>query len=191
MKFSRDYFNDCRSILLLLICFLITVILYCSFKTSSSSSTYSSINKPNALTIHHDVMFTIRHLSPPRPNVILSMEDPYPTLEYIDDQSSSTLPLWLWRKELPYRYSTRHRNVNRQFSMNIPLIQSHSDMTLSSNRAEQERIDENQSEIKILKISIPLLNQYPQVHGSNSIISFDSQHELEQFHQMIHIPDIN
>lgn len=143
------------------------------------------------MTIHHDVMLTIRHLSPQHTNPILSMEDPYPTLEFIDDQPSSTLPVWLWRKELPYRYSIRHHNVNRQFSMNIPLIQSHSDMTLASNRIEQEPIDEKSSEMKILKITVPLLNQYPQVNKSMSTISFDSQDELEQFHQMINISDKN
>lgn len=49
--------------------------------------------------------------------------------------------------------------------MNIPLIQSNN------------------------PISIPLLNQYPLIKSSSSILSFDSQIELDEFHQMSSIND--
>jgi len=114
-------------------------------------------------------MFTIQHLSPNS----FSHQDPYETLDYIDDQPSSSS----WIKQIPHRFSTRHRNVNRQLSVNIPLIQSHSDMTLSS-------MNEIQHDMEILKISVPLLNQYSLIKSSSSIISFDSQIELEQFNRM-------
>ena len=121
-------------------------------------------------------MLTIQHLPSPSPtNNVLSMEDLYPTLDYIDDQTTSTLPRFL-------RYSTRHRNVNRQFSMNIPLVRSHSELTLSSHRRDEEHFD-----MKMLKISVPVLNHYPRMTSSYSNISFDSQLELEQFHQMTNL----
>jgi len=63
--------------------------------------------------------------------------------------------------QIPYRFSNRHRNINGQLSVNIP----------------------SNSDIEILKISVPLLNQYP----SNSIISFDSQVEIDEFNKMTSI----
>lgn len=152
-----------------------------------SSPTHPSINKPNALTIHHDVMLTIQRLPSQRPNTILSIEDLYPALEYIDDQTTSTLPQWIRIKEIPHRYSTRHRNVNRQFSMNIPLVRSHSDMTLSSNRQIPTISDEKSSEMKMLKISVPIFNNYSRMYSSYSNMSFDSQRELDEFHQMTNL----
>jgi hypothetical protein len=131
-----------------------------------SSQIISSIEKPDALTIHHNVMLTIQHLSQQCMINSFPHQDPYETLDYIDDQ----LPSSSWIKQIPHRFSTRHRNVNRQLSVNIPLIQSHSDM-----------MNEKYSD---MKISVPLLNQYSLIKSSSSIISFDSQIELEEFNQM-------
>jgi hypothetical protein len=38
-----------------------------------------------------------------------------------------------------------------------------------------------------MKISVPLLNQYSLIQSSSSIISFDSQIELEEFNQMTYV----
>jgi hypothetical protein len=148
------------------------LLLYFSLK--KSSRIISSIEKPNALTIHHNVMLSIQHLSHQQ-HVINSFSHPdlYETLDYIDDQPSSSS----WIKQIPHRFSTRHRNVNGQLSPNIPLIQSHSDMTLSSTM----KSDDKHNDIEILKISVPLLNQYSLIKSSSS---FDSQIELEEFNRM-------
>lgn len=97
-------------------------------------------------------------------------QPPYHTLDYIDLPSSNQLT------QIPYRYSTRHRNVNgqslpTQLSVNI---QSNSDMTLPF----LVKFNEEYNDIEILKISFPLIK------SSSSIISFDSQIELEEFNQM-------
>lgn len=65
-------------------------------------------------------------------------------------------------------------------SVNIPLIHSTSDMTLSSTK--------HINEMKILKISIPCLNEYSLRKCSSTTTmtanSFDSQFELKQFNEM-------
>jgi len=171
-------------------------------KKSSQISTPMnySIEKPNSLTIYHDVLLTIQHLSQQQTTNSLWNQPPYHTLDYIDEQSIYHIPLnqliqtpsWSWIKqsnsEIPHRFSTRHRNVNRQLSVNIPLIQSNSDRTLPPivkfNQISNFNINEKHNDIEILKISVPLLTQYPLIKSSSSIISFDSQIELDEFNQM-------
>ena len=168
-----------------------------------------SIEKQNSLTIHHDVMVTIQHSSEQQP-----INPLWNTLDYIDEQpiyhipstdiSSNQLtqiPSWSWIKQsnseigqeqIPHRFSTRHRNVNGQPpthpAINIP---SNSDITLTPivkfnqiSDTLSHNISEQHNDIEILKISVPLLNQYPLIKSTSSIISFDSQIELDEFDQM-------
>jgi len=44
--------------------------------------------------------------------------------------------------------------------------------------------DSVNNDMEILKISVPLLNQYLLIKSSSSIISFDSQVELDDFNKM-------
>jgi hypothetical protein len=132
-------------------------------------------------------MLTIQHLSPQQTTNSLWNEDPYHTLEYIDEPPLYQIPSWikqsnseLNQKQMPHRFSTRHRNLNGQLAVNIPLIPSNNDMTLSP------MLNFN-DDMEILKISVPLLNQYPVRKSSSSIISFDSQHELNEFNQMTYV----
>jgi hypothetical protein len=126
-------------------------------------------------------MLTIQHSSPNS----LWNQPPYHTFDYIDEQpiyhvSSNQLT------QIPYRFSTRHRNVNGQ-----PPIQSNNDMTLpflvkfnQISDSLSNNINEQHNDIEILKISVPLLNQYPLIKSTSSVISFDSQIELDEFNQM-------
>jgi len=172
---SFNYILSGLILLLLLIffCFILTFLIYFSLKKSSS------IEKANSLTIHHDVMLTIQHLSEQNS---LWNQSPYHTLDYIDEQPISCswikhLNSEIKQEQIPSKYSTRHRNVNRQLSVNI------SDRTFSP----LIKFNEKYNDIEILKISVPLLNQYPLIKSSNSIISFDSQNELDEFNQMTSI----
>jgi len=94
-------------------------------------------------------MFTIQHSLWNQP------------LDYIDEQSIY---------KIPYKFSTRHRNVNGQLSVNSDIKYSPINKIFND-------------DIEILKISVPLLNQYP----SNSNISFDSQVEIDEFNKMTSI----
>lgn len=156
-------------LLIILFSLFFTFIVYISLKNSSSIETYPS--KPNAYTIHHNVLLTIQHISSPPICQSFWNEEPYQSLNFIDDR-----PIHIKQSQLPHRYCTRQRNINGQIAVNIPLIPSTSDTNLSSN--------EMNNEMKILKISIPLLNEYSLRTSSSTIHSFDSQNELNEFNQM-------
>jgi hypothetical protein len=162
----------------------------------------NSLHKPNSLTIHHDVMVTIRHSPEQQTTNSLWNQEPYHTLDYIDEQPiyhipSNEISPWPWIKQsnskISRRFSTRHldiighyRNVNGQ-PVHLPLMQSNSDITfppIAKFSQVSDYINQSLDEIEILKISVPLLNQYPLVKSTSSVISFDSQIELEEFNQM-------
>jgi hypothetical protein len=153
-------------------------------------------------------MVTIQHSSEQQTINSLWNQVPYHTLDYIDEQpiyhipsadiSSNQLtkiPSCSWiqqqsnseieQEQIPYRFSTRHRNINgqppTQLTVNIP---SNSDMILSPILQSNPISDSVNNDMEILKISVPLLNQYLLIKSSSSIISFDSQVELDDFNKM-------
>jgi hypothetical protein len=154
-------------------------------------------------------MVTIQHSSEQQTINSLWNQVPYHTLDYIDEQpiyhiSSNQLtkiPSCSWiqqsnseigQEQIPYRFSTRHRNVNgqppTQLTVNIP---SNSDMILSPilqsnpiSDSVSNYINEQHNDMEILKISVPLLNEYLLIKSASSIISFDSQVELDDFNKM-------
>ena len=94
-----------------------------------------------------------------------------------------------------HRFSTRHRNENgqlpTQLSVNIPLIKSNNDIKLpvsvkfhSIFDSIDNSISQQYNDMKILRISVPLLNQYSLLKSRDSIHSFDSENELNEFNQM-------
>ncbi|CAF3984314.1 unnamed protein product [Adineta steineri] len=199
-------------VILILFCSIITLIIYYLLRKSSSIN--YPIEKRNSLTIHHDVRVKIQQSSEQQIGNSLWNRVPYHTLDYIDEQpiyhivstdnSSNQLPQissWSWIKQfnsdkkqeqIPHRFSIRHRNINgqlpTQLAVNIP---SNSNMTVSSivkfNQISDllnNSITEQCDDMEILKISVPSLNQYPLVKSTSSIISFDSQIELEEFNKM-------
>ncbi|CAF0886521.1 unnamed protein product [Adineta steineri] len=197
-------------IILILFCIIITLIIYYLLRKSSSID--YSIEKRNSLTIHHDVRVKIQQSSGQQIGNSLWNQVPYHTLDYIDEQpiyhivstdnpsnQLPQIPSWSWikqptsdKKQIPHRFSIRHRNINgqlpTQLAVNIP---SNSNMTVSSivkfNQISDlinGNITEQCNDMEILKISVPLLNHYPLVKSTSSIISFDSQIELEEFNKM-------
>ncbi|CAF1205708.1 unnamed protein product [Rotaria sordida] len=121
------------------------------------------------------------------------------------------IPSWTWNKQLnsdikqqqqqqkiSHQFSTRHRNLNgqppTQLSVNIPLLKSNSDIKLpllvkfhQISHSINNCINEQYNNIEILKISVPLLNQYPLIKSTNSMSSFDSQYELDEFNRMTYV----
>ncbi|CAF4917357.1 unnamed protein product, partial [Rotaria sp. Silwood1] len=201
----------CLILFCLIISFIIYFLLKIKFSQTSSSKDYS-IEKQNSLIIHHDVMVTIQHSTEKHLINTLWNQPPYHTLDFIDEQPSNQLiqiPSWTWNKQLnldikqqqqkiPHRFSTRHRNLNgqplTQLSVNIPLIKSNSNITspllvkfYQISHSINNSINEQYNDIEILKISVPLLNHYPLIKSTNSMISFDSQYELEEFNHMTYV----
>ncbi|CAF3444317.1 unnamed protein product [Rotaria sp. Silwood1] len=201
----------CLILFCLIISFIIYFLLKIKFSQTSSSKDYS-IEKQNSLIIHHDVMVTIQHSTEKHLINTLWNQPPYHTLDYIDEQPSNQLiqiPSWTWNKQLnldikqqqqkiPHQFSTRHRNLNgqplTQLSVNIPLIKSNSNITspllvkfYQISHSINNSINEQYNDIEILKISVPLLNHYPLIKSTNSMISFDSQYELEEFNHMTYV----
>ena len=161
------------------------------------------LHKSGSLTVHHDVLVTIRHAPSPQTRHDVSSE----TLTYIDEPTFFSIPavvgsfapfisgsLWsrgeqshsaLRSGQRPYRYSTGHldtlghyRNINGQpIQLNVPFIRSQSDTTLFPTG----RTHEIPAEMRMLKISVPSLNAYPFI---KSVVSFDSERELDEFNQM-------
>lgn len=195
-------------ICLIVFCFIIILIICYLLKkrwsTQISSSTDHSIEKQNSLIIHHDVLVKIQHSSDSHFNHSLWNQAPYHTLDFIDEQPiyhTSSNHLWPWenqsnadliQQKILHRFSTRHRNLNgqplTQLSVNIPIPKSNSDIKIpvlvkfhQISRSENDSLDEQHNDIEILKICVPLLNQYP---SKESIISFDSQNELDEFNEM-------
>ena len=170
----------------------------------------SPVAKHKFLTIHHDVVLTIEHTSGQRTVDPLWNHMSYHAFDYIDEQPTYSAPStdissnqlthvspWSWMKEssadlrqehIAHRLSTRHRNVNGQPPAQLAIpMSSHSNITLAPT-AQSNQISDSLSdhinEMEIIKISVPFLTQYPVVRSASSVISFDSQNELDQFNQM-------
>ncbi|CAF3988024.1 unnamed protein product [Rotaria magnacalcarata] len=188
----------------LIILALILTLIIC-FILNKSSSSFRINEKRNSLLIHHDVRLTIQHSNEQQLKASLWNQAPYHTLDYIDEQSLYhmtskqliKIPSWLWKKQqLLQRFSTRQRNLNGQspsteLSANIPRMKSNSDIKFpflvkfhQISDSINNSLDEQHNNVEILKISVPFLDQYPLVKPATSIVSFDSQNELEEFNQM-------
>lgn len=170
------------------------------------TSDNDQLHKSGSLTVHHDVLVTIRHASSPQTRHDVSSE----TLTYIDEPTLFSIPplgglfapfisgsLWprgeqsrsaLRSAQRPYRYSTGHldtlghyRNINGQpIQLNVPFIRSQSDTTLSATG----RTRAIPAEMRMLKMSVPSLNAYPFIKSVGSVRSFDSEREVDEFNQM-------
>lgn len=199
------YLSVILIILLVILCFGLSVLIFYLFKCHSNNVPFSSIpvgKGSPVLTVHHDVQVTIEHQSS-----LNQFQDS--SMDYIDDAPIYPIPSWSpleqsksMRKsnEMSCRYSTNHldiigqyRNVNGQpIAVSIPLVQSVNLPTIVSSRVQCDQVSLNgnvstnqvDDDIAMLKISIPYLNTYPLISSASSIISFDSQIELDQFQQM-------
>jgi hypothetical protein len=196
--------------IILIVCFGLSLVVCHLWKMVSrgvSSSDSDQPDKPSSLAVHHDVLVTIRHApSPPQMGQHVSSE----TLAYIDEPPLFSIPpadgsftpfigrsLWsrdeqsfsaLRPGQRPCRYSTGHldtlghyRNINGQpIPLHRPSIRSQSDTTLTRTR----RVHEIPKEMRMLKISVPSLNAYPFTKSVGSVVSFDSERELDEFNHM-------
>ncbi|CAF0732958.1 unnamed protein product [Adineta ricciae] len=192
--------------LLILFGVIISVIVCYSLKQRCSPSRTCNypINKCKSLTVHHDVTVTIQQSFDQQKINSFWNQMPYYTFDYIDHQpvySSPSTDTSSWietsnsdlrQEQIAHRFSTRQRNVNGQpptqlaiqLSSNseitqIPLAKS----TQISDSFHESTIDQS-DDVQILHISVPFLNYHPTVQSSSSIISFDSQIEVDQFNRM-------